>query len=513
MQDTYEGTLGKGAGASEQPIREGVHFLVLGYRIVSRSPTSPVGSWYLFGDKPDASNGERSDGRAHIEPPVRFVRRDDPKRAVAPLWERDTKFGVNQDILLPHLSDFVDEYEYPQALSVYSLRRDKKVPFYHADADVDLADDPRLYLFGTGIAFVVIPVRQPRATVNQVKDRLFALRKPRLAARDQEGEAPIARRSLWDDVREKLLLSELDGEEYAVVYPWQLVNAPERQVRRKDSASDHRRTAPLVVSLLTTDRDLTKAEIELLREAPRGDGFELSEGDDRGRYTPATDERCAVGPGGVVWTRTSPKSVDSTRGDFLRQQVFLFVMVHHQLNQLIALCAACGELDLCDVHGSSSKITERAIDLRRALVNFYARYHFVRVSIEDRLERFYHHVASFLALDALRDEAEREIGAVHELVRVEAEQRRTIATGVFAFIFSPIGVVIGIWQKEVATEVWPRIYLLLSLVIGLGLGALLVPGDVRFLYERTFGLLRRRRNGSVPRRAAATEDGVVRPLH
>lgn len=514
--------------ASTPLVLSGAYYAVLGYRLVrTEYADHPVGMWHY----PDTAG-------TFLELHQALVR--DVKDGVKARfhWSADDNL-VDDDILLPHLSELQQDAAKDDAgksaeedakdhrwLRSYELWGDNGFRPWDSRGGADLlvsdeafrlAQPPRLFVFKTGIAFVVLRFDTCDEPYEMLVAKLRALRKPRVAGKAKgdiavsEGsewrrfssasrflrtgeqrpasDGGLLAPSLWDAVRAAFLEPFLDGNDWTVVNPWEGARG-----KRQATSRDHRRSAPTVVGLFQASRDLSPLESECLRELPRK--LDLEPAEDLGGYRPSLRERVILGNGTVYWLRMD---AIPDAGRFERRQIFLALLADHQAQQLIRICAACSEVDAVPGSLGDSRAKERsdtAIELRKAIVNYSSRYHFVRVSVETRLERFYQEFSAHLAIERLRAEAEGEVSAVHELARAEAERRRTIATGLLAFVFSPLGVVIGIYQEKVLPTAWftrfvpaaiaplvPLAMATLTLGVFIAIASKLVPEDIRFTRE------------------------------
>lgn len=234
---------------------------------------------------------------------------------------------------------------------------------------------------------------------------------------------------------------------------------------RSRRGNDFRRTAPALVARLVVNRMLSAAEQEQFRELLKEPDLALAPGDQRGRFFPSSREVCLVGSAAVWWIiAASPQSLSDHAARFRQRQVFVWILADHQRQHLVTITTSVAAIGLDD-DSRDADDRQLAVDLRRSLVRYSARYHFVAVSTEDRVERFFLAMLEHLACERLLAEAEREVDHVHHLVTAMAESRedvrrkmsddsRNIVLGMMAFVLSPLGVVVSFAQVA-AGSAWP----------------------------------------------------------
>jgi hypothetical protein len=222
---------------------------------------------------------------------------------------------------------------------------------------------------------------------------------------------------------------------------------------RATRGEDRRRTAPVVIGNFISNRPLSLKEREGWRELLKPDhDIDPNEETPDALYRPSQSEICLFGQSIALWVGTR-SARDANR--FLRGQAFLYLLADHQRLFLISLTTWAAKLPLEDGSatptGSASK-HGHALYLRQSLVQYNARYHFVTVSVEGRHERFYRQLASVFRIDTLLDEAEREVHGVHELAELKAartregaDTSRNAVLTVLTFV-SLLDIWLGLWQ-------------------------------------------------------------------
>jgi hypothetical protein len=433
---------------------------------------------------------------------------------------------VNTEMLLPHLSELFGSFDEnesgkqapdgepigPSAISTFELggsnlpawdKGGRRIEFGGMHFTIRRA--PALYVFGTGIGYVLLSLTPVPTTSEQdhassqdgvwADELQTALRSVVRQYGDNEvrlldaDSATKTRNRGWFDILasvDELAIPEptLHGGvpdhdaaasdmealwSRAVGAPdaaWNLVN--QRFVQpflprgwtarvpwsvRATRGEDRRRTAPVVIGNFRSNRPLSLKEREGWRELLKTDhDIDPNEETPDALYRPSQSEICLFGQSIALWVGTrGARDANS----FLRGQAFLYLLADHQRLFLISLTTWAAKLPLEDGSatplGSASK-HGHALYLRQSLVQYNARYHFVTVSVEGRHERFYRQLASVFRIDNLLDEAEREVHGVHELAELKAartregaDTRRNAVLTLLTFV-SLLDIWLGLWQ-------------------------------------------------------------------
>ena len=339
--------------------------------------------------------------------------------------------------------------------------------------------------------------------------------------------APRTYDSLWEMAADLFITRRIPPR-------WRL--SPAWTQGRRIDKSDRRRTAPQLVGKLLLSRSPTPTERETLRELLEpGSGLALAAEDHRGTYSPSEREWCVQGPSVLWWLKEHAgdlplKDFKNDCARFRQSQLFLWILADHQRAALVSLATAVAAVGLSEETVIDDWVLAR--NLRESLVHYSARFHFVTVCLEDRYERLYEEIAAFARLEHLLLEAQREVTNVHELVAVANAQwrakqelerderqrdererervsdgRRNIALAAIAFLFSPVGIAVGMFQDKTLPPLegplgaWilaatrrPETQITAAfLVAGLLAAWILVPDDLRAMASIVAATLRRAR--------------------
>jgi hypothetical protein len=433
------------------------------------------------------------------------------ERGQLPCWALDPGV-VLAEVLLPHLSELLPETADTESgashaaeatpIGTYSLqlpnvpdwsKRGRSVSF--GGMDFVVPRRPSLYVFGTGIAYLVWTLDLPSSDASDC-DAAQLQRALRQLVRGYGGEkharsgfslvdAPTNRptdarpsgkpsqdRLGWAKVHDVLGMRRgAAPAEPGTTDAWHLgathwirpflpsgwsVRAP--WVQRVAARGDRRRTAPLVVGLVGASRALTPSEREGWRELldPKA-SLDLAGAREPGLLRPSKHECCLVGRSVVLWVAEpgARKPDVGTLERFRQSHLFLCILAEHQRTFLVSLTTAVSEMRFGH-DAPASQSAERAIDLRESLIRYGARYHFATVCVEGRHERFYLGLSRFFRVEELFVEAEREVHGVHELAELAAARtrtatdgRRNVVLGMLA-VCSPLQVVLAAYQIYLA---------------------------------------------------------------
>lgn len=165
-------------------------------------------------------------------------------------------------------------------------------------------------------------------------------------------------------------------------------------------------------------------------------------------WEPSAKELCMFSSVGVTWAiwPLEPKGVLAQfDGTVLERYLYKWILVEHERLFLLELSSACASM--------SNKPDGRIFgQLRLALLQYTAKFSFGHVSSEERHDKFYCGLRNSLDIVGLFEEVKGEITEIDEYL---SDKRADLLNQVLAFltlVLTPMGLVIGIFQRETLPE-------------------------------------------------------------
>lgn len=165
-------------------------------------------------------------------------------------------------------------------------------------------------------------------------------------------------------------------------------------------------------------------------------------------WEPSAKELCMFSPVGItwaIWPLDAKGVLAQFDGMVLDRYVYKWILVEHERLFLLELSSACASM--------SNKPDGRIFgQLRLALLQYTAKFSFGHVSSEERHDKFYCGLRSALDIGGLFDEVKGEITEIDEYL---SDKRADLLNQVLAFltlVLTPMGLVIGIFQRETLPE-------------------------------------------------------------
>lgn len=208
------------------------------------------------------------------------------------------------------------------------------------------------------------------------------------------------------------------------------------------------RKNPMAVSALFVKQPLSRGEQYRIRLAHHSDQIEPppEEDDDdlATAWRPSAVEQCLFSPLGVTWVvhALEPDGFLGRFDETLRDRyVYKWILVEHQRLRLIWLSAMCAKM-------SDNPDARTFRWLRLELLNYTAIYDFGHISSEERHDKFYRAMRRALDVDGLFTEVKEEINEINNHLSAERESILNEVLAFLALVLTPVGLVIGIYQRD-----------------------------------------------------------------
>lgn len=347
---------------------------------------------------------------------------------------------------------------------------------------VKLLGGPTVYALRTGYIFVVLGVRPAEAGLGAFQDtyssivrrgwnHLFIETLPRKKA-GEGGESkphPLA------------LMPAAQALEETSLRHWMALLIPGMDPAPPQGG----RKSPMGVIALFVKDPLSRGEQYRLRLAHHSDQIEPPPDDDEldhsTSWRPSAQELCLFSPLGVSWVihALEPQGFLGRFDETLRDRyVYKWILVEHQRLRLIWLSAMCAKM-------SDNPDARTFRWLRLELLRYTAVYDFGHISSEERHDDFYRAERRALDIEGLFTEVREEINEINDHLSAEREQVLNEVLAFLALVLTPMGLIIGIYQRETLPEgpftprlfvspsawlalftCWPFLFVLLSGAVG-----------------------------------------------
>jgi hypothetical protein len=305
---------------------------------------------------------------------------------------------------------------------------------------------PTLYVMKTGYIFMVLNVRPAGDTLKEFQDAYACLVRrgwnhltPDTLPRKKAGAGgeskphPLA-----------LLAEAQGGIADTSLRHWLALLVPDLDPAPPQGG----RKNPMAVIALFVAQPLSRGEQYRIRLAHHSDQIEPPPDDDESDHSttwrPSAVEQCLFSPISVTWVvhALEPGGFLGRFDETLRDRyVYKWILVEHQRLRLIWLSAMCAKMsDAPDAR------TFRWLGLE--LLNYTAIYDFGHISSEERHDKFYRAMRRALDVDGLFAEVKDEINEINNHLSAEREAILNEVLAFLALVLTPVGLVIGIYQRE-----------------------------------------------------------------
>jgi hypothetical protein len=209
------------------------------------------------------------------------------------------------------------------------------------------------------------------------------------------------------------------------------------------------RKSPMAVSALFVKQPLSRGEQYRVRLAHHSEQIEPPPDDDEDdlatAWRPSALEQCLFSPLGVTWIvhALEPEGFLGRFDETLRDRyIYKWILVEHQRLRLIWLSAMCAKM-------SDNPDARTFRWLRLELLSYTAIYDFGHISAEERHDKFYRAMRRALDVDGLFTEVKEEINEINNHLSAERESILNEVLAFLALVLTPVGLVIGIYQRDV----------------------------------------------------------------
>ena len=137
----------------------------------------------------------------------------------------------------------------------------------------------------------------------------------------------------------------------------------------------------------------------------------------------------------------SPEAFEKRRETVRNKYLFKWLLVEHQRLLLLDFSTRCARL--------AQTLDPEAFDeLRVELLRYSARFNFSRISEEPRQEAFYEFLRRALDVEDLFAEVKEEITETSDHLQTKRSERLNIILAMLTFVAAPLGLVVGVFQRE-----------------------------------------------------------------
>ncbi|NUQ77195.1 MAG: hypothetical protein HUU21_26980 [Polyangiaceae bacterium] len=312
--------------------------------------------------------------------------------------------------------------------------------------NVKILGAPTLYVMKTGYVFIVLGVRPAGDTLKEFQDAYACLVRrgwnhltPETLPRKKAGAGgeskphPLA-----------LLAEAQGGIADTSLRHWLALLVPDLEPAPPQGG----RKSPMAIIALFAAEPLSRGEQYRIRLAHHSDQIEPPPDDDESDlstvWRPSALEQCLFSPISVTWIvyALEPGGFLGRFDETLRDRyIYKWILVEHQRLRLIWLSAMCAKMsDAPDAR------TFRWLGLE--LLNYTAIYDFGHISSEERHDKFYRAMRRALDVDGLFAEVKDEINEINNHLSAEREAILNEVLAFLALVLTPVGLVIGIYQRE-----------------------------------------------------------------
>ncbi len=310
---------------------------------------------------------------------------------------------------------------------------------------VKIVCGPTLYVMRTGYMFMVLGVRPLGDFLREFQDTYAAIVRRgwnHLTAdtlpRKKAGAGGESKAHPFAAMAEAKPLAETSLRHWLALLVPGLDPSPPQGSRKN----------PMGVVALFVKQPLSKGEQYRIRLAHHSDQIEPppdEDDDDRSHsWRPSANELCLFSPLGVTWVIQVGEQegflgrFDETIRD---RYLYKWIFVEHQRLRLIWLSAMCAKM-------SDNPDTRLFRWLRLELLNYTAIYDFGHISAEERHDKFYRAMRRALDIDGLFAEVTDEINEINNHLSAEREAILNEVLAFLALVLTPVGLVIGVYQRE-----------------------------------------------------------------
>lgn len=305
--------------------------------------------------------------------------------------------------------------------------------------DVILPAAPVLYVFETGFVFVTLEVRPLQPSLEAFQDLCGGF--ARRGITRLKPDAMPAKASEWVKARADR------GIEGITLRDWLAALVP----GLSSEVPPGGRRNPGVFGVLYTAGPPTPAErhrLRLLHSAKQPVEPSAEDAEIAGHpaiWQPSAAELCLFSPLGAIWVvhPAEPSGLLANLDTTVRDRyVYKWLLVAHQRLELLGLSTSC----------AAQSLPPKAQDftvLRRGLLRYTARYNLGHVSDEERHDQFYRRARQAVDIDGLAAEVRAEIVEVDEFLASERSNILNLVLGLLTLVLTPVGIVVGIFQREV----------------------------------------------------------------
>lgn len=310
---------------------------------------------------------------------------------------------------------------------------------------VKIVSGPTLYVMRTGYLFMVLGVRPLGDTLREFQDTYAAIVRrgwnhltAETLPRKKAGSGGESKAHPLAAMAEAQPLSETSLRHWLSLLVPGLDPSPPQGSRKN----------PMGVVSLFVKQPLSRGEQYRIRLAHHSDQIEPppdEDEDDRNNlWRPSANEQCLFSPLGVTWVIQAAEQegflgrFDETIRD---RYLYKWIFVEHQRLRLIWLSAMCAKM-------SDNPDTRLFRWLRLELLNYTAIYDFGHISSEERHDKFYRAMRRALDIDGLFAEVTDEINEINNHLSAEREAILNEVLAFLALVLTPVGLVIGVYQRE-----------------------------------------------------------------
>jgi hypothetical protein len=311
---------------------------------------------------------------------------------------------------------------------------------------VKILGAPTLFVMKTGYVFMVLGVRPAGDTLKEFQDAYACVVRrgwnhltPETLPRKKAGAGgeskphPLA-----------LLAEAQGGLADTTLRHWLALLVPDLNPAPPQGG----RKNPMAINALFVAQPLSRGEQYRVRLAHHSDQIEPPPDDDDDdlftAWRPSAIEQCLFSPLSVTWVvhALEPSGFLGRFDEVLRDRyVYKWILVEHQRLRLIWLSAMCAKM-------SDAPDARTFRWLRLELLNYTAIYDFGHISSEERHDKFYRAMRRALDVDGLFAEVKDEINEINNHLSAEREAILNEVLAFLALVLTPVGLVIGIYQRE-----------------------------------------------------------------
>jgi hypothetical protein len=310
---------------------------------------------------------------------------------------------------------------------------------------VKMLGGPTLYVMKTGYVFIVLGVRPPGGTLADFQDAYASIVRRGWTHLTPE---TLPRKKAGADGESKphplALLAEQQKLDGTSLRHWLSLLVPGMDPAPPQGG----RKNPMGILALFVPQPLSRGEQYRVRLAHHSEQIEPppdeNEQDAATVWRPSAQEACLFSPLGFAWVLhgATPEGFLGRFDETLRDRyIYKWILVEHQRLRLIWMSAMCAKM-------SDNPDARTFRWLRLELLSYTAIYDFGHISAEERHDNFYRALRRALDIDGLFTEVKEEIKEINDHLSSEREQVLNEVLAFLALVLTPVGLVIGIYQRE-----------------------------------------------------------------